>query len=86
MTEMTNLPIGLIEAPMYLADRIAQMKAGETSNVGDIAGGILWDHYSPNERTVLDRYVSELIKEQLLPLEYVGFDGEGQNVYRKRDV
>ena len=73
----------VFEAPDYIADQIYGMEPGQITSISGLAGDHVWEDFTFSERQALDRFVEALVIGERVPLERVGFDDEGQNLYQK---
>ena len=86
MTETHTYSDIVFVAPESMADQIDQLKPGQLTSTSDFLRDDVWEAISAGERRVLERFVETLVFEELVPLERVGFDDDGQNLYRRIDV
>ena len=70
---------------MLITPIVSRMELGEISDCEGLFDLELWDSFPASEREYRCYHpISELVAQDMVPLEYVGFDSKRHNLYRKK--
>jgi len=79
---MNNVILELIKE--NIIDRTSTMKSGEQIDCEGLFEPWVWRTFSATDRRhYIGPYVSRLVHQRIVPLEFAGFDHRRHNLYRK---